>query len=122
MAKKLSVKNPPQNQKGKTTKPSASSTDKKKKSKRFEKPEWFTKKPTDIHKKVSWNNREWNCCGKDTGGKCESYVIQNPAFRKGLKRTGPTPSNKLKKKIKLKAEQTVSPNEDDTLYDDGFML
>ena len=122
MAKKLSEKKPPQNQKGKTTKPSATSTDKKKKSKRVEKPEWFTKKPTDVHKKVSWNNREWNWCGRDTGGKCESYVIHKPADCKGLKCTGPTPSNKLRKKIKLKAEETISPNEDDTPYNDGFML
>ena len=123
MAKKLSEKKPQQKSKGKTTKPNATSTDKKKKSKQVEKPEWFSKNPTDLHKTAKWNNMEWNWCGKDTGGKCESYVIHKPTECKGLKCTGSMPSPKQKKKIKIKAEQTlISDNDNETSYDDGFLL
>ena len=122
MVKKLSGKKTPHNSKGKTSKSNATSTDKKKKSKRVKNPKWFTKKPTDVYKKVNWINRKWNWCGKDTCGKCESYVIHKPTDCKGLKRTGPTSSPKQKKKIKLKTEQAINNNEDDTPYDDRFML
>ena len=58
MEKKLTAKKPQQNPKGKyktNNKPSD-----KKKTKKVEKLDWFTKRPTDIHKTVTWNNREWN--------------------------------------------------------------
>ena len=60
MAKKLSEKKTSQPQKNKSSKPNSSTQDKKKKSKRIEKPSWFTDKPTDVTKKATWNNREWN--------------------------------------------------------------
>ena len=53
----------------------------------MEKPSWFTKQPSDVHKKVTWNNREWNWCGKVTGGQCEAFVIHKPSECKGLKQT-----------------------------------
>ena len=125
MAKKLSEKKSPQTTKGKTNKSAQNPKDKKKKSKRTEKPDWFTKKPTNVHKTVHWNNREWNWCGADTGGKCESYVIHKPTECKGLKRQGSATKPQQPKKVKLKAEQAVyedHKNADEQPYDDGFLL
>ena len=123
MEKKLSTKKPQQNQKGKST--SSNKPNDKKKSKRVEKPDWFTKKPTDIHKTVQWNNREWNWCGKDTGGHCESYVIHKPSDCKGLRRPVPTSTPKQNKRAKIKAQPTMVDTQkesNDTPYDDGFLL
>ena len=91
----------------------------------MEKPEWFTTKPTNLQKKVKWNNREWNWCGIDTGGKCESYVIHKPTECKGLKRHASPTKNKQNTKIKIKAEQVMIDDHKDTEeqpYDDGFLL
>ena len=90
----------------------------------MEKPSWFTKLPSDVHKKVTWNNREWNWCGKVTGGKYEAFVIHKPLECKGLKRTGPNPKSK-QKKTKVKVEEAVTEEKHDmdmTPYDDGFIL
>ena len=123
MEKKLSAKKPQQNQKGKSK--SGTKPNDKKKSKRVEKPEWFTKKPTDIHKTVQWNNREWNWCGKDTEGHCELYVIHKPSDCKGLRRQTSTSTPRQNKRPKIKAQPTMvetqkEPN--DAPYDDGFLL
>ena len=126
MAKKLSTK------KSKTTNKSTSqnksdskTTDKKKKSKRPERPDWFTVKPTDVHKKRTWNNREWNRCGADTGGKCEAYVIHAPTECKGLKRTSNDSKKTAPKKPKLQAHQALTTDptsSDNTPFDNGFLL
>ena len=124
MEKKLSEKKPQSSSKPKS--PKNKSQDKKKKSKRVEKPDWFIKLPTDVNKKVTWNNREWNWCGKATGGKCESYVVHKPSECKGLKRMGNNQAPKPKpKKTKFKAQQaltTPKESDDDEPYDDGFIL
>ena len=125
MARKLTEKKPQQSSKGTSQKTNTTSKDKKKKSKRVEKPEWFTKKPTNLYKKVTWNNREWNWCGKDTGGKCESFVIHKPTECKGLKRHGSITPSKQNKKVKIKADQVLLNDEkddNDQPYDDGFLL
>ena len=91
----------------------------------MEKPEWFTKKSTNLYKKVTWNNREWNWCGKDTGGKCESFVIHKPTEYKGLRRHGSITPSKQNKKVKIKAEQVLlNDDKDDNKqpYNDGFLL
>ena len=124
MAKKLSEKKPHSTSKSTTTKTNGKSTNKKK-HKRTEKAEWFTKKPTDVLKTVTWNNREWNWCGKDTGGKCESYVIHKPSECKGLKHSGSTPPPKQEKRVKIKAQQTMieaHKESNEAPYDDGFLL
>ena len=125
MAKKLSEKKSSQPTKNKSSKSSSTATDKKKKSKRIEKPAWFTEKPADVTKKVTWNNREWNWCGKDTGGKCESYVIHKPSECKGLKRPTTTKQEKQNKRIKFKAHQAITDTNDDadtSPFDEGFVL
>ena len=125
MEKKLSEKKPKPPSKTKSSKQSKSA-DTKKKKKRIEKPSWFSELPTDVTKTVTWNNREWNWCGKATGGKCESYVIHKLSECKGLKRTGPNQTSKPKpKKTKFKVQQAVTnaQDDDDNLpYDDGFVL
>ena len=104
-------------------KSSAKKSNKKAAQKKKEKPEWFTTKPKDLHKKVKWNNREWQWCGKDTGGHCECFVIHSPAECKGLKRKPPKTTTTKLKKPKVKVEQAVTQDlataEDE--QDDGFL-
>ncbi len=105
------------------SKSSSKKSDKHKQTKKKEKPEWFTTKPKDLNKKVQWNNREWQWCGKDTGGKCESFVIHAPNECKGLKRKPKTPTTSKPKKPRVKVEQAVTqeaeaPTSDN---DDGFL-
>ena len=123
MAKKLSEKKPQSTTKNKATKSNGKSNDKKK-GKRTEKPDWFTKKPSDPHKPITWNNREWNWCGKDTGGKCESYVIHKASDCKGLKRTGISHSKQAKKPKLIAKQSMVEDHEDshEAPYDEGFLL
>ena len=123
MAKKLSEKKTQQSSKGKGTKPTSIKPQDKKKSKKSEKPDWFGQKPKDVNKKVTWNNREWNWCGKDTGGHCEYFVIHNPSECKGLKRSGQASRTKQNKRVKLQAQETVIDDHKDsneTPFDDGF--
>ena len=70
---------------------------------RKEKPEWFTKEPEDPTKKVMWNNKEWNWCGKATGGKCESFVRHPPKQCKGIKKRK-TENKDAAKATKIKVE------------------
>ena len=123
MEKKLTAKKPQQNQKGKSK--TNNKPNDKKKTKRVEKPGWFTKRPTNIHKTVTWNNREWNWCRKDTGGQCKSYVIHKPSDCKGLRRPASASTPRQNKQVKLKAQPTMVETQkesNDVPYDDGFLL
>ena len=125
MEKKLLDKKKSQSSKPKTSKNNNQNVDKKKKSKRVEKPSWFTEQPSDVNKKVTWNNREWNWCGRATGGKCESFVIHKPSECKGLKRPTSSPNKPMQKKTKIKAQQAMTEEKDEndaTQYNDGFIL
>ena len=98
MEKKLSERKSQQTSNSKSSnKSNSSSTSKKKRSKRPEKTDWFTEEPLDVHKKRPWNNREWNWCGADTGGKCEAFVIHSPTECKGFKRSQPGSKKKASK-------------------------
>ena len=123
MAKKLSEKKTQKSSKSKSA-TTTSKTKDKKKSKKVNKPDWFNQKPSDLHKKVTWNNREWNWCGKDTGGHCESFVIHKPTECKGLKRSAATPKSPNNKRVKLQAQETTIDNykeSQENTYDDGFL-
>ena len=86
-----------------------------------EKPTWFAVQPADTKKKVKWNKKEWNWCGKATGGKCEAFTIHYPSACKGL-----TPNAKSQKKTKyknvqIKAEEGIIEEPTDRNgNDDGF--
>jgi len=127
MAKKLSDKKSKHtsNSTKSSSKTDSSVAGKKKRSKRPEKPAWFTEKPNDVHKKRTWNNREWNWCGIATGGSCESYVIHTPQDCKGLKRTSNAPKERTHKKPKVKANEALTSTDtaqDHQPFDDGFLL
>ena len=91
---------------------------------RKEKPDWFTKEPKDPLKKITWNGKEWNWCGKSTGGKCESYVRHLPKECKGIKRRGNDTDPARKVKIKVESaelEEQSHESDQDTEDDDGYM-
>ena len=124
MAKKLQESK--SNTKSKPKSKQSSSNNPNKKSKRKERPSWFNEKPQDIHKTVKWNNKNWNWCGKDTGGHCESFVVHKPQECKGLKkRSHDTKKSKPQsKRPKLKVEQTITASDPEPpiQVDDDFLL
>ena len=123
MAKKLSEKKTQQSSKGKGAKTTSKTKDKKK-SKKVNKPDWFNQKPSDLHKEVTWNNQEWNWCGKDTDGHCESFVIHKPTECKGLKQSVAATKSTNNKRVKIQAQETMIENHKEsheTSYDDTFL-
>lgn len=89
--------NPKSNQNGRERR-----TNNKDNPRRKEKPDWFEKEPDDPTKKVTWNGKDWNWCGRSTGGKCESFVRHLPTDCKGMKkRKGDTTANR---NVKVKVE------------------
>ena len=125
----------------KEKKKSASSTKKgneSKKKKENEKPQWFSKRPSNekLSKPKEWKGRKWYYCHPDTGGKCDGVWRQHlpseckgKAYRfakndktdpkrKGDKDNESSKTNKKKRVMKLEraltaAQATAEPDEDD---------
>ena len=78
-----------------------------------------TRKPRDIHKPVTIDGKQWYWCSKETGGKCSGVLRRHkPSECKGIAKSNDDAStssskrksstgDKTKKKLRLKANETV---------------
>lgn len=106
----------------KATTPTRSPGNNSRRQERKTKPEWFYVEPEDPLKTRRWENKEWNWCGKSTGGKCECFVIHKPSDCKGLRKRNSNNSNpprSVEKKVKIDetlAQQAQLSAENDDGY------